>query len=542
MFVASRRDLSAESTVSADVCIVGGGAAGISLARELIDSPLEVILLESGGLLPAPEGDHAYEVVAGNPPRLARDGSKAWYFGGNTNYWYGNCRPLDDGDFRARDWIPHSGWPLDGTELLPYYARAQSTSGLSDLGWYDLEACRPYLSHPPLADVGAALETRIVQTCPVLSFAARHREQLDAAENVRIVLGSHVLRFMTNAEGTRVSAVEIIDGEGQRSHVEADVFVLASGGVENARLLLSSNDADKAGLGNDNDLVGRFFMEHWFFDFGLSGWNGGDVGLYERQLGRDAQYDGLEDVGDARIWAQLALSDELMEKDRLPGLSLWFLRTPVSNPPSVAASKRIARSVLGRPGSGQPMTDARLALTDPGEVPRYLLRRAGARLRNRRDGDGLASSPGYSLRAQIEQVPDPENRIRLSAAGDRFGQPRAELALRVTDEQRQEHARSLAVAGDALGLDGARLARQLLLMVDGGYDSFFWHHMGTTRMSNDPRQGVVDDRCRVHGVSNLYVAGSSVFPTGGTAAPTLTIVALALRLADEIKERGRASV
>jgi choline dehydrogenase-like flavoprotein len=536
MFVGDLRDLSSGRTVSADVCIVGGGAAGISLAQELIDSPLEVILLESGGFHAGPDGDHAYEIVPGNPPRLARDPSKAWYLGGNTNHWYGNCRPLDEGDFGVRDWIPHSGWPIDGAELRPYYARAQSASGLGDLSWYDPETCRPHLTHPPLAADEAVLRTRIVQACPVLSFADRYRRQLDAAENVQIVLGSHVVRLKTNSEGSRVSAVETVDANGQRSHVEADQFVLALGGIENARLLLCSDDVTKDGLGNGNDLVGRFFMDHWFFDFGLSAWKGGDVALYARQMGRDAQFEGLESVGDARVWAQLALSDELMQEERLPGLSLWFLRTPTSTTPSVAATKRIARSLLRRAGSCEPTTDARLVLTDPVEVPRYLLRRTRAKLRNSRDGGDLGAGAGYSLRAQIEQVPDPANRIRLATTSDRHGQRHAELAMRITDEQRREHARSLSLAGDALGLDGARLARQLRLMLEGGYESFFWHHMGTTRMSNDPTQGVVDDRCRVHGVSNLYVAGSSVFPTSGTAAPTLTIVALALRLADEIRE------
>jgi choline dehydrogenase-like flavoprotein len=142
------------------------------------------------------------------------------------------------------------------------------------------------------------------------------------------------------------------------------------------------------------------------------------------------------------------------------------------------------------------------------------------------------------LKVQIEQAPDPENRIRLSSSMNRFGQPDTELVLALSKEKRREHVRSLRIAAQALGLNDARVGKQMELMFGSGRFGFFFHHMGTTRMANDPVEGVVDRNCRVHGVENLFVAGSSVFPTGGTAAPTLTIVALALRLADHIRLDG----
>jgi choline dehydrogenase-like flavoprotein len=143
----------------------------------------------------------------------------------------------------------------------------------------------------------------------------------------------------------------------------------------------------------------------------------------------------------------------------------------------------------------------------------------------------------HYLMVALEQAPDPRNQVRLSTERDRFGQPVAELVYRVTDEAVRGHARSLAIAARALGLDGERMAERMQRRWRHGEVDFFWHHMGTTRMHPDPRQGVVDSDCRVHGVSNLFVAGSSVFPTSGTAAPTLTIIALALRLAEHIRQR-----
>ena len=535
-FVDTRRDNLSGGTLEADVCVVGAGSAGISIARELADSPLEVIVVEGGGMEPAAGDRFAYQVVPGRPARLDYDQSKSSYFGGNTNHWFGHCRPLDDLDFEVRDWIEYSGWPVDHDELLPYYERAQSISGLGKLQWYDVEKCRPYLTKPPVDGLGSVFTTRIAQTCPVLSFAELFRQQLDVSQNVRILLGCRALYFSTDSDATSVSAVEIVDGVGRGRRVEARVFVLACGGVENARLLLCSNHVNRTGLGNDHDLVGRFFMEHWYFDFGLGGWHSDDFALYERRLGRQAFNENLEYVDDARVWAELSLSDEFMRNERVPGLSLWFVRAPPETP-SVVAMRTIVSSLVGGAHANQRGTDARLVLTDPLALPPHLLRKLSGYLPTERRGDRQAHSAGYTLRVQIEQVPDPDNRIRLSTTHDRFDQPLAELALRLNEDERRAHVRSLKTAADALGLNGTRIARQMQIMVDAGRGDFFWHHMGTTRMSNDPRQGVVDSHCRVHGVSNLFVAGCSVFPTGGTAGPTLTIKALALRLADDLQGR-----
>jgi len=167
MFVDSR-ELPDHATVQADVCIVGAGAAGISLARELAGSPLRIVLLEDGGIAPEVEGRGIYQLVGGRGPnpRLQLDPSRTWYFGGCTNHWNGFCRPLDEEDFAPRDWIPHSGWPIRRSTLLPYYERAQAACGLGDSRWYDLEACRAHLEHPPLdVDPRARERTRRATLC-----------------------------------------------------------------------------------------------------------------------------------------------------------------------------------------------------------------------------------------------------------------------------------------------------------------------------------------------------------------------------------------
>jgi choline dehydrogenase-like flavoprotein len=509
-----------KSDVEADVCIVGGGAAGIAVALGLLDSDLSVVLLEGGGLTPDVRG--SYRVLPGRHarPSLGRDASEApWYFGGNTNNWAANCRPLDEDDFDADEWAPYSGWPLQQDELQPFYERAQPVLGLGSLRPYDPDYCRPHLAHPPLDLEPSLVRTRMLQICPVPSLAVLHRDRLAEADGVRVILRAEAVRLEASRSADRVSAVEAIGADGRRVRVRASAVVLAGGGIENARLLLASNDVAPNGLANEHDLVGRFFMEHWWFDIPLGDWGAGtDVHLYDFDSRNPQTVDGTA------VWAQLALAPELTRRERVPGLSFWFVRRPQATA-SIVAARMLALSLLGR-APAAPLTDARLFLTDAREAPRFVARRLARGTR--------APNDGYSLRVQLEQSPRPENRVLLAGARGAPGRSLPQLEVRLTPSERNDHERAVELAAVQLGLDPGRIVKQMHLMLDGPRYNFFWHHMGTTRMSEDPARGVVDTDCRVHGVANLFVAGSSVFPTGGTGPPTLTIVALALRLADLI--------
>jgi choline dehydrogenase-like flavoprotein len=519
--------------VRADVCVIGGGAAGVTLTLELAAADLRVALIEAGDLEPTAGRRAIFSVVPGQTVRLGTDVTRPTFLGGATNHWFGNCRPLDDVDLEAREEVPHSGWPITRGELDQYYERAQRASGLGDVRWYEPDACAPYLEHGPLPVDRTILETRMVHTCPVLSFAEAQLAKLRGLKNAEVLLGTRVLQLRTNAGGDRISSAEAVADNGEPWRIEADVFVLACGGVENACLLLSSTDAHPSGIGNEHDLVGRFFMEHWFFDLGLEDWDHPDIRLYEAPKRREGGYRDLQEVGGASVWAQLVLSQAFMSKERVPGLGIWFDRTP-RDPASVTAAKRFAKSLLRGSRPSQPLSDIRLAVSDVGSVARYAARRL--------QGNREPLAEGFALRVELEQLPDAENRITLSSRPDALGQPEPDLNLRLGLPELEAASRSLTVAAGELGLDGSALATQLETSFTAGRFGFFFHHMGTTRMSDDPTQGVVDRNCRVHGISNLFLAGASVFPTGGTAAPTLTAVALALRLADDLSRQDGALV
>ncbi len=498
----------------ADLCVVGAGAAGIAIALQFVASPYQVVLVEGGGVTDDGTVGGIHKVVYGPPARLEREPSLTWRFGGNTNHWFGNCRPLDDDDFEPHEWVPFSGWPIRRHHLLPYFEQAQRLCGLGEFRAYEVEAIR----RQPIGTDAAVLTPKIVQTCPVPSFDELFRQRLGEADNVRVCLDARALRLETTARGVAVRAVAGRSLGGGRFRVTARVFVLAAGGIENPRLLLCSTDGHANRLGNAHDLVGRFFMEHPFVDVPL--------GRSSRAFDLAFQH-GRQPVGGTIMWSQLALAGPLMQRERLTGLSLWPTPAPAAGPPATAL-----RAVAARPPRpGRLLRRMRHLLRDPAGVAARLWRRLARR--------GGAEADAPSLRFAFEDAPDRDNRVQLSSARDAFGQPAAALVYSRSDETIRRHARAAALAAQALGLDGRRLAEHVQRRFRDRRVNFFWHHMGTTRMHADPRYGVVDGDCRVHGVSNLFVAGSSVFPTSGTATPTLTIIALALRLAEHIR-RGHA--
>ncbi|MGH9026526.1 MAG: FAD-dependent oxidoreductase, partial [Acidimicrobiia bacterium] len=245
--------------VRADVCIVGGGAAGITLALELANAQLSVVVLESGDT----EREESVEALAGGVTTgrsypLAT--TRLRYLGGATNHWSGFCRPLDPIDFEPRPWIPYSGWPFSRAELDPYYGRAQTVCGLGPFE-YDVDWWQERVGLETLPDDGV-LATALYQVSPPVRFGEEYRPALTAAANVDVYLHADVVGLDLAPDGEAVSRARVATLAGNSWSASARVFVLAAGAIEVARLLLTSRDQQPEGIGNANDLIGRFFMEH----------------------------------------------------------------------------------------------------------------------------------------------------------------------------------------------------------------------------------------------------------------------------------------
>ncbi|MFI9504347.1 GMC oxidoreductase [Nocardia sp. NPDC052566] len=521
------REIGDEALI-ADVCVIGSGPAGLTIATELAGTALRVLVLESGGLRPRELTGELGEIEnvgarRAQPQRVPGDR----VLGGSSHTWSGRCAPLDDLDFAHRGWVPHSGWPITPETLAPYLARAADHLGLgygagfTDDAFWKL-AGRP---HPRDAMDTANLRPYFWQISrdPVDPFDCKrfgeHVKDI-AAHNVRVVIEATVTHLTTDRACTVVESLEVADAEQRRRTVRARWFVLATGGIENPRLLLASNRIQPHGVGNRHDVVGRYLMDHRCGAVGTL-----DPAIADGALTRFGKYVVKTPNGNHTFLHGVALSRAVQEAEGLLNCALWLQEVPAEDDPWDSV-KQLLR------GRGD-RHDARVALANSGlllaGVRRRLIRRTGLPHKLAR----------IELRCMVEQAPDPASRVTLTERTDRLGVPLAMVDWQVHEQEDRtvRRASALAVAEFArLGYPAPALHAWARPGSDLPPELTDWAHpTGTTRMSADPRSGVVDTDCRVHGIANLFIAGSSVFPTTGHANPTLTIVALAVRLADFVR-------
>jgi choline dehydrogenase-like flavoprotein len=498
MFIDARQ-LENGSRVDCDLCIVGAGAAGITLARELRNAGLRIALLESGGLVADADTQALY---TGRGLGAVGDAylldTRLRFFGGTTNHWGGLCAPLDSEDFETRSWIPDSGWPVSRESLRPYYEGAQR---LCELGPYDYDVASWFAPHPAPRFSSPRIETRMWQMSPPTRFGTRHRAEIESSPQIDSYLWANAVNLEPDRDLRRVARVDATTLTGRHFSVHARRFVLATGAIENARLLLASNRVASAGLGNQNDLVGRYFMDHPHFHYQESA----AVAIFSQP--------GLYKITDAFplrgsvVRPGFGLSHRVQSEEGLLN-GIFTLRELPSR--QLPLSKGVTDLLHATAGMG------------------------GHDLRGR----------NAHVFSKFEQAPNPESRVTLGSERDALGQNTAVLDWRLGSLDASSLIRSLRILAEELGRTGQGRVHLAEWVREGTFD---WrrvgvrggpHHMGTTRMSSDPHHGVVDADCLVHGLENLYVAGSSVFPTAGWANPTLTLVALALRLADHLRARS----
>lgn len=509
------RTVEQDSTVEADVCIIGAGAAGITIARELNGTSHSVCLLESGGFELEPEVQALYE-GASEGTFLAREnyltGSRLRFFGGTTNHWAGWCRPLDPLDFEVRSWVPHSGWPFSREHLEPYYRRAAE---IIEIHPFDFDPAQRVVAEPSLLHGSDVATTKVFHFSPPTRFGQMYRDELTQSPNVTLYHHANVRELKANESASAVEEVDVTCLTGTGFKVRARRFVLATGGIENARMLLLSDSVQQAGLGNQHDLVGRFFADHPHMDVGNLA-----VTDPDRQMDLYEFYEDPE-LGH-RALHFLTIGEEAQRREHLLNLRVYLRPRGKREMPKVARDVGHTASHLDR---------ADVGAIRPAEASLYYSVRS-------RLEEFLDPQPSrfFALDVSCETEPNPESRVTLIQDVDALGMRRVQLNWVVTEQGSRSVRRSIELIGQELGrhLQG----RAQVVLNEEELWPRAWggsHHLGTTRMHDDPRRGVVDARCRVHGIENLYVGGSSVFPTYGFANPTLTITALALRIAEDLK-------
>ncbi len=485
------RAVPAGSVIDTDLAIIGAGVAGISLAMALANTPIRMLLLESGGNEFEPKTQALYDGSETGVRYLPLDACRLRFLGGSSNHWGGWCRPLDESDFEKRDWLAHSGWPFSRAEIEPYIPRAQA---LVEAGAPIYDGLKDKLADQiPLGAGGVYTSyfqfSKTRNGVTPTAFGKRYAGDLRAIPNLQVMEHANVTGLRLVADASSLDRLDVATLSGNTFTVKPKYAVIAMGGIESARLMLASNDVMKPGVGNANDLVGRFFADHAIPR------NTATMVLFAGRIA--PYYKTTIDAAGVHLRATFSPTEDFKRERHVLG-SL----TTVEN--------HVELDALGKAA----VAETASAL-----------------------GVSAHNARAFALGCGIELAPDPERRFTLTNERDALGMPRLKLNMTVSDadfaryrETMKELGRQLLAAKSGMIRLDQKTRSEWLSVMDWGN-----HHMGTTRMHDDPKKGVVDANSQVHGLPNLYVAGSSVFPTYGSSNPTMNLVALTLRLADRLK-------
>jgi choline dehydrogenase-like flavoprotein len=509
-------------SLEADICVIGAGAAGITVALLLARRNIDVVLLESGG--------ERHETAihdlnrcsfAARPFRSAIDG-RFRALGGSTTRWGGQILPMQPIDFKARSWVNASGWPIAYYELVPAYKTALGLVGLDRCIESDADVWQSVGQRTPQF-AGGELVPYFSRFCPEPDLSRVHGAEIRRRPNLRCVL--HATVTALKAEGGRIVRATARNLAGRNVNVHARRFVLCVGGIETPRLLLHPLDDGNHPPWTAFDLIGRFLQDH-------PGMTCADI-MPARRRDLHRLFDNIV-RGRTRYQPRLRLTDEAQRRRRLLQASCSIIFQS-SRGDTVSRVRSAGQELL----SGRASRKALQELISFGPLASRMVWRAYIRHRAFNLDD-----LGFRLGIQLEQQPDPESRVSLSDEVDAMGLRRARIDWRISTTEIETVAvvaeltkRELETSGIAkVSLDADVAARSpdvAARMIDQN------HHNGTARMGATANEGVVDRDLRVFGTSNLYICSSAVFPTGSFSNPTHTIIALGIRLAERLCLRGR---
>lgn len=502
------RNLDSNSIIQGDICIVGAGAAGISMALDWINTSHKVILLEGGGFEYDEKVQELYNGKTTGQKYFPLKSARLHYFGGTTGHWAGMCSPFDPIDFKKRNWVPNSGWPINKQDLDPFYSKANEVLKLGPYN-YDYEYWNNELPNLNPYPFDKKIIWNKMWQFSQARFGNLYKDEILEAKNIHLYTYANVVDIKTKNNVTNVKEVIVKNHSGKTHKVKAKYFVMACGTIQNARMLLASNSQSSKGLGNDNDLVGRYFQEHL------------EVACAEFWLAKPFPTDLYSwKYGITKAAAELAFTEEVQTKEKILNGTVSF------NPLSVAKHQR-PRMETWQDDDPRKSWDNMFA--NWGEAAEKAKLEKGN------------IEYAFELNTRIEQAPNPNSRVKLSNEKDSLGVPRADLHWKLTALDKYSVRRIYQIFAQQVGIANIGRVKLYEFLRDETDDTFpdstngGWHHMGTTRMSNNPKEGVVDSNCKVHGISNLFVAGSGCYVTSGAPNPTLTLTALTLRLSDHLK-------
>lgn len=514
-------DTALPAHLEADYCIVGSGVVGLAISLELQKTGKQILLLESGDMEQNGSYQSLYDADITGQPFSGHLEGRFRMFGGSSNRWGGQALPLPEIIFEERDWIQHSGWPIQHSDIEPFYPMAERYLGLAPLPFETDYFAKFKLPNLNLDE--QVLQYHFSKWSPRPNLGREYLNQLTASPNVRVVLHANVTNLELAKDLKTVCRASLRSLEGKNGEASAKRFILCCGGIENARLLLLSNKQLPEGIGNQRDLVGRFFQDHPTVQIAT---------LKPLEKDRVQAYFNARFLNTTRLLPRLSLSDKYQKKHRLLSASstIQFI-VPSEN--AAEQLRSIFRKISRRQFDTSLFAHAWKAAL---QLPAAAATAADYLLSQR------VYLPGseYRLAVIMEQEPDPESRIYLSEKLDALRQAKTAINWKPSDltlRTLKHFSRAAKEELEKTGLCKVELDDWLNEPQDTWRkqlgDAF--HHIGTTRMAASDSEGVVDTNCKVFGTENLYIAGSSVFPSGGHSNPSLAAIALGFRLAEHLK-------
>jgi hypothetical protein len=472
-----------------DVVIIGAGAAGITLALQLSEAGVKTALVEGGGYTLSDSSQDLYKGIT-KEEDYPLAGTRLRFFGGSTNHWGGWCHPFSNQAFKPRPSINYPGWPIDGQHLTPYLDKALNLVDIeSSVIWDPMFSDKP--SSFDLSLSKSEFNEIYFNWSPPTRFKTRYLDRLRDYDTLTLSVNDSLINFEFTSDGEITGAVL----RNLYSHEDRVIcgkqFVLACGGIENARLLLHINAQNDVDFGNRSGDLGKYFMEHPEF----------------------------RDVG------QLAILDKTYSHDSFPNAwDNWQLGFRFFHPSYDFIKQHNMLDVIIRMKIDDGLNDSQIF----------------EELSAKTNLTGQSNWQAYTLDMVLEQPPLITNTITLSEQIDDLGVNKTILTWDVSDNEYYAARQTLLAFARFLveaDIGRCKLAPWVFDEKIKPKHKIFGHHMGTTRMANTESEGVVDTNCRLFGTKNLYVAGSSVYPTSDSINPTLTIVQLTLRLSDHILSR-----
>jgi hypothetical protein len=526
-----------------EVCVVGSGPVGLALALQLDELGIQTVVLESGGPSPRESAESSPDAeIANSAVHAPMNLAVCRAFGGTSWAWGGRCVPLDPIDFKNRDYVPEGRWPIDERNVNPWYTPANKF----------LQCGPPKFSMPcPAFHANAAtissdtLERWAIQP----RLGPVYWERIVSSSRLTLCLNSTVTN-LESSTGEIVTGASVWTPNGRRL-IRAKKFILALGGIETTRLLLACQRYLPQAFGGPDGALGRYYMGHV---------SGKIATMVLAKPSNAKELDFIKDNLDGFVRRRFTLPADVQIDNQLLNSSFWIDNPPFhdsehKNGTLSAIFLALAFAPLGRKLLPEAIRLAHIGIP-PFQITKHVsnvlmtLPSMGKNLvgilrdrfvaNPRKPGFLVPNGTGrYALHYHAEQAPNPLSRITLSKETDRFGLPRVKIDLRYTDQDISSVVRSHVVLDAALRTSGIgrleysfpkeQLAERVWAQASDGF-----HQIGTTRMGKDPRQSIVDPELRVHGLRNLFIASSSVFPTSGQANSTLPAVALAIRLATSL--------